>query len=258
MCPNQRNRGLNRWDALSPVRVNVDESVEWLFLRPGVTRANLRWAAMRAGLRDELVVLLAGVAGTAVGVGGGASFLGWFLVVIGPLASVVALVEAGRFLRSDDAWVCALSYHPARFVYRTQEFATLPKAERAVADGIVRTVDAVFSGPASVWIGPEPLRDLHDVAWSTLRQLGEIQRLRGLVQAGLESHALLQMVAKMSREAAETLAELRNCVLLVEAWNSQLQQARRPDAREITEAAFARVTAARDIYGGGPFAWERN
>ncbi|MGC7096756.1 hypothetical protein ACPZ19_18945 [Amycolatopsis lurida] len=239
-----KRNGPDRWDFGSPVRVNVSESEEKWLLRPGLSDGEFRWAAVRDDLRDDLVLLLLGGAGASVGWFLGPGFFGWTLGVLGLLAVVGALVDVSICLLQRDSRTPELGRVPGRYFYCFGHFSTLPTSKQVQALGIIRAVEVVFAGPAAAWIGPRILHDLHVAAWKALQRLDNAQRS--------QAPALVEMVA---HETAVALTELQNCAYLVAAWNTKLQQT--PDS-DLTEAVFARVTAARDVYGGGPFPWEKN
>ncbi|MFI6031392.1 hypothetical protein [Amycolatopsis magusensis] len=241
-----RRDGPDRWDFGSPVRVNGGGPEEEWLLRPGLSVREFRWAAIWDDLRDDLVLVLIGGTGVGAGTFLGAGFFGWTLGVLGLLAIVGALVDASMCVLQRDSRTPELGRSPGRYFYCFGHFSALPTSKQVQALGIIRAVEAIHAGPAAAWIGPRTLNELHVAAWEALRRLESVQRQ--------QAPAVVEMVA---RETAVALTEFQNCAVLVAAWNSKLQQ-QSINVGDLTEAVFARVTAARDVYGGGPFPWEKN
>ncbi len=260
---------------------------ELMLWRPGVDRARLRWRAMWTCLFSGPGIYA--VLGAAV-IMHGVQRIGWWVICLGVLvvcASALSIWVNYRCVDYDHQHghdkSCFLDKVRGEYFYRRGDFLYLPASMVHSVDRIIAAVRDVHASPASAWLDPQQLRDIHRVAWDALRSLDRTRTLRYVMNdprcAALWddlSHAQSRL-AEVDDALDTILSYLHQAVLLVQAWEQKLTEAevrtrlraeldnvphdmiavtlRR--AESVPESLFAYITAARDLTNSGPFEWER-
>lgn len=260
---------------------------ELMLWRPGVDRDRLRWRAMWTCLFSAPgIYAVLGAAAAMYDV----QRIGWWVICLGVLvvsASVLSIWVSYRCVDYDHQHghdkPCFLDKVRGEYFYRRSDFHDLSPSMVHTAGRIVAAVRDVHVSPASAWLDPQQLRDIHRVAWDALRSLDRTRTLRGVIRDP-RCAALSDDLSRAQSRLAEVddaldniLSYLHQAVLLVRAWEQKLTEAevrarlraeldnvphdmiaatlRR--AELVPENIFAYITAARDLTNAGHFEWER-
>jgi hypothetical protein len=265
---------------------------ELMLWRPGVDRTRLRRRATWTGLLHKPAMCAGLGAGTIVlGADAVPQWIGLLLVLVGLIAlgsSLLTLWIAYRcadydHLHGSDR-PCFLDKDRGRYFYSRSDFTDLPSSIVDSVDAIIAAVRDTYASPSVVWLAPQQLRDIHGVAWGTLRALDRTRGLRLVLDgqpSSTPSDDLLQAAQSHLAEIDEAVCRVRAClqdaVALVRAWEQKLSDAQvrahlsaeltklaphtteaiRRRAETLPETIFAYITAARDVTNAGPFEWEQ-
>ncbi|WP_020663114.1 TadE/TadG family type IV pilus assembly protein [Amycolatopsis benzoatilytica] len=279
----------------SPVRVaSFADGPDTLVLNPAVSSARWTRERVRAAVRPGGVAAgLLGAAFTAAAViGAGHGWAGAGACA----GAVVALAVTGISAWRNAAGLLTEHRHPVpslqcrierrrgEFFYRLRDFRDLSPAVCKTVSDLLACVNELHRSRATAWLDPTVLEQAHIAVWDVLCCLDRTRDARTLAAelAHDSSRADLADLARVAveridRSAAEVAARLRSCTCLTRAWEDKLarrDQAARTErvlaelprlddvtrmaaaAEDLSRGVFAYITAARDLTGTGPFAWE--
>lgn len=266
---------------------------EWMLWRPGLNRRRLRWRAIRCSTsRTKVGLALVGIGLACLALRDGPRSLDWLLITF------IILITALSVLGVAVDYHCADYDHrhrpdrpcfmedPGRFFYRASDFRDLPSSTVDAVCRVVTVVRAVHTSPAAAWLDPGHLRDVHCVAWETLRVLEASRPLRHAL-ADVRSRRDVDLTGDVATARSsvaavdDALDRVVTCLLQTEAllrsWEQKLVDIELrtriradldlmpPDpgaaalrrAESVVVGVFATITAARDLTDAGPFPWER-
>jgi hypothetical protein len=261
---------------------------ELMLWRPGLDPTSLRRRALRATLITSPATY-AVVGGALVALGAAPVQVHWlFLVVIVALAGYVLVLWVNYECADYDHQhspnkQCFLDKRRGEYFYRPSDFRSFPPSIVYSVHTIISTVQAVHTSPASTWLAPHHLREVHRVAWDILHALDRTQTLRRLADDSRCQAFPDDLLGARSRLTAVDDAldgvvnYLRQVAFLVQAWEQKLTETELRShlraeldtvscepfvlpvrrAESLTEEVFAYITAARDVTNAGAFVWER-
>ncbi|MFD8494883.1 hypothetical protein [Amycolatopsis sp. NPDC059657] len=277
----------------SPVTGDGDDRLVW---RPGLDPARIQRRALRWLILKETfpaLNILGGVAGVAAVVYGtvcdGSGFARLQLT-LGSVLTVAVFLRSGlEYMRirvelDDEVRARSLRNRPhGGNFFRIGDFAGLRTDVMAEVTSLVESLHFLHSEPAARWLDATLLSDAHIAAWQVLSIVDSVKPVRLAVKQARVDQELDGLVRSVDADLGALdagvawVAEcLRQTVALVVVWTAnvdalataarlraELETTVVPSidpavhaAESVPEAVFAYVTAARDLTGTGPFAWE--
>lgn len=262
---------------------------ELMLWRPGINRNRLRERAFNAAMfSSPATCVLLGT--TLIAMGALPQKTGWVAKIVTILiVAGYALVVWVTFWCADHDHQhspnkpCFLDETRGEYYFHRGDFDDLPPPAMYTACVIITTVRGICTSPATTWLDPRHLREIHQVAWDALQALEKIRDLRKLVedpryQAIANDLADAQACLSVVDDTLDDVVDyLQQVMLLIQAWEQKLTEAdlrsrlhaevdniptsslasTHHRAESVTEGVFAYVTAARDVTNAGSFVWER-
>ncbi len=200
---------------------------ELMLWRPGIDRTRLRRRALCAGPFFPRVVL----GFMLIATGAVPGHVNWLVLAVGVLllaSSVLAVWIDYQCADYDHQHgptkPCFFDRTRGKYYYHPSDFRDLPPSTVHSVNRIIIAVRDVHASPASAWLDPHDVREIHHVAWIALRALDRTCSLRILVNdpryqaipddlAG--AHACLTMVDDTIDGIVDHLDQVR---FLVHAW----------------------------------------
>ncbi|MFD8497674.1 hypothetical protein [Amycolatopsis sp. NPDC059657] len=267
-------------------RIERADAVLW---KPGIDPDRLRWKTIRwRMLRNAVWPWPAAV----VGFGGCAIVLSesTAMSVLGIALSLFSVCFAWLIFacdRHDPQWAWTadrlVGARHGELFHQSRDFTDLPCSVAVLVGQIILTTDNLRGHQGVDWLGSCLIDRVHALAWETVSCVDKTRELREWVSAASEDAELAEQVRQAEARLAEVdqgarrVAEcLRQVLELADAWTEKLRLiGERAELlntfgglelptitpavcamEEISESVFSYVTAARDLLGGGPFAWE--
>ncbi|WP_143086495.1 hypothetical protein [Amycolatopsis saalfeldensis] len=264
-----------------------DEEPDGVLWNPHLSTARRAWEMRRTvfsrgvpflGVGGGLFVLIGFAAGSGFAVLGALMLLCGIGVGLGNLRCLVI----GRCIHLDG--LCRLDEVAGIVLFRCRDFTGMGASAHAIASRVIDAVDELRDTPARAWLDPALPSTAHRLAWEVLGCLDRTRtaRILALQLAQRPAHSdladsLAEAIAALDHRLDDAVQALAGCATLAREWTRALHDAElrhhgeqelrstrmiAPD--DLTAAAeslllqtFCRVTAARDLTGGGPFPWEQ-
>jgi hypothetical protein len=178
---------------------------------------------------------------------------------------------------------CFLERVRGAYFYRPTDFIELGPSTVDTASRIATALRDAHSSPATAWLDPQHLRNLHNIAWHALTIVDRSRSLREVVNQGKRNGTDNDLVragednlTSLDSAMDAILTSLLNAVALVQAWSQKLADSEHRTrlhaelcdfprdaitatvraAESMLDGIFAYITAARDVTHTGPFNWE--
>ncbi|SDW73493.1 hypothetical protein SAMN05421504_1011370 [Amycolatopsis xylanica] len=269
-------------------RADGGDPVLW---KPGVDPDRLRWHAVRwRVLKDSLWPWPASVIGVgtcAIALSESALMTALGIALLVTSACFTWLIFACD--KHDLCWKWTadrlMETRRGELFHAASDFNDLPEPISFQVRQIIDYTTKLHGHQGVDWLGACVLEQVHKLAWEIVSCVDRTRELRDWVSAASADDELAEHVRRVEaglteiEHGAHRVADcLRQVVELADAWTEKLcLLSERADLlsaldrlelptitsavramEEIPDSVFAYVTAARDLIGGGPFAWERH